>query len=209
RGRSCLRSHSSRSHRRWVPKTRYTSRHLECDTGRVRANLAFAIAAAGCYQPTPAAPCTVSCDHGACPAAFECGMDNFCHAPGGGGCTTDASIADAPADSVDAMATGPGLLQEAIGSRSMTDSVIATLGMLPHDGNVLVMIGANSAGQLQTVTGGGVAAWTRADRSLQCPNTEIWFGVTNGGSESVTIMGGDPTGNAWLWVGEWSGLDTS
>ena len=48
------------------------------------------------------------------------------------------------------------------------------------------MIGAAEHGGLASVTGGGVATWTRATRSLNNTNIEIWYGITDGSSAAVT-----------------------
>jgi len=138
----------------------------------------------------------------------------------GAACTPDASIADAPvpvdtpsdtpldAHVIDA-ATGAQLVQQmAKHSTSTTTSLSLSPSAPPAVGHVLVMIGANTGSFLQSVTGGGVATWTRADYSATCANTEIWYGVVTGSSSTITITCA-ASGDTWMWVGEWNGLDTS
>jgi hypothetical protein len=139
-------------------------------------------------------------------------MDQMCNTRGAGLCTPDAAIADAPVDArpdaavIHADAAGLILVQQQAvsGKASM---LMMTLATRPTSGHVLVMLGANAAGMLTGVTGGGVT-WSKATASLKCANAEIWYGVTNGSNSSVTIKG-PSTGDTWMWVGEWSGLDTS
>lgn len=131
-------------------------------------------------------------------------------------CTPDSAIADAALDAahdatLDAThdaTTGAGLVQQMTASSSGAMTQALTLANRPISGDVLVMIGANNTGFLTNVAGGGVAAWMKADASAQCANTEIWYGVTNGASSTITITG-FASGDNWMWVGEWSGLDNS
>jgi hypothetical protein len=168
------------------------------------------LAAASCYRPAPGVPCTITCDDGVCPASFECGADGLCYAHGGNECTAavpDAAV-DSAEDAVPDASAMPLLLQQTFAGKHGTTTELATFATAPTSGNVLVMVGANNSGPLVNVTGGGVTTWRRADASSLCANTEIWYGVTTGGSATVTLTG-FAMGDAYVWVGEWSGLDTS
>ena len=85
----------------------------------------------------------------------------------------------------------------------------ATLPALPAAGHLLVMIGAAEHGGLTSVSGGGVATWTRATQSLSNVNIEIWYGVTNGSSATITIAFPAYSLPMWMDVSEWSGLAVS
>jgi hypothetical protein len=85
----------------------------------------------------------------------------------------------------------------------------AALPVTPAAGDVLVMVGAAEHGGLTSVTGGGVATWTRATRSVSNTNIEIWFGTTDGSSATVTIQFPPYSLPMWMAVSEWSGLATT
>lgn len=117
-------------------------------------------------------------------------------------------ISDARIDA--AASPPPALVQQAIGTANTTNAPLtATFPAAPASGDVLVMIGAAEHGGLASVTGGGVATWTRATRSLMNTNIEIWYGVTDGSSSAVTITFPAYTLPIWLLATEWSGLATS
>ena len=118
----------------------------------------------------------------------------------------DASI-DAPMLQPDA-ATIPMLIQQATNYGELVETLSVTLPTAPAANRVLVMIGANVSGSLTTVSGGG-ATWTRAAQSLINSNVEIWFGVTNGTSSTVTIAKPGSAAPTWMHVAEWSGLATT
>jgi hypothetical protein len=126
---------------------------------------------------------------------------------GGVDAVVDAAV-DGPADAiVDAMSTAT-LIQETTNSATSAATISATLATAPGSGHVLVMVGAAISGSLTTVTGGG-ASWTRATSSLINTNIEIWFGVTDGTSSTVTINRTNNTTSMWLAVSEWTGLATT
>jgi hypothetical protein len=179
-------------------------------------------AATGCYHKLAEKPCAVYCDNGMCPLPLTCGEDGVCHGQGDG-CSPDAAVADGPSDAMadaahdaaipDDAPSPPKLVQSnTAASSGTTTSFTGSLVNTPISGHVIIMIGANNGSFIDTPTGGGVTSWMKADQSSICANTEIWFGVTNGSSKSVTITCstcGSPPGYSWMWLGEWSGLDTA
>jgi hypothetical protein len=120
----------------------------------------------------------------------------------------DATI-DASSDGAlpDAPPNAPALQQQITNYAATAASLSATLPAAPTSGRVLVMIGATPSGGLTSVTGGG-ASWTLATRSLTNANIELWYGVSDGSSATVTIARTNNTSNMWLVVSEWSGLTT-
>lgn len=119
----------------------------------------------------------------------------------------DGAVDTPDAESRDAPEAIPALVQQAIASADRSDNPLtATLPAAPRAGDLLVMVGADSRGALASVTGGGVATWTRATRSLANVNIEIWYGISDGSSAAVTIT--YPAFNDPLWqvVTEWSGM---
>jgi hypothetical protein len=172
-------------------------------------------ALAACYGPSPASgvPCA---DNGQCPAAQLC---DHSHNPpicvttlpsDGPGLdanrdgSTDSMPPDAPADGPPSMLK---LVQQITNQAPTGATVSATLGALPASGNVLLMIGQAPQAGIVTVTGGGVTSWTRAAGAFSACDSEIWFGVTNGSSGTVTIGLPSNTMEIFLNVSEWSGLN--
>jgi hypothetical protein len=168
---------------------------------------AAVVLAAGCYDPHPATgiACTTT---GGCPDGQICWMGTCeSNIPG------DATPADdrgGPDTGVDAPASSPMLVQQATGSRDHAATLSVSLLAAPTAGHVLVMIGANEHHNLSSVTGGG-ATWTIATQSAQNTNVEVWLGLTDGSSSTVTIncttdCEAQPI---WMNVSEWSGLATA
>src|SRR5262245_22820358 len=136
----------------------------------------------------------------------------------------DAASADSAADSstmmmVDALPVDaapqpdaplpmPMIVQQAGNILTNASSISATLPALPGSGRVLVMVGAAIDGALDSVTGGG-ATWTRATSSLDNTNIEIWYGVSNGSSSTITIARAANNGTIFLAVSEWTNLATT
>ena len=113
-------------------------------------------------------------------------------------------VIDAAAD---ATAAAPAIVQQTTASAPNTNAPLsATLSASPINGDLLVMVGAAEHGGLATVSGGGVATWTRATRSLSNTNIEIWSGVSDGSSATVTITFPAYTLPIWMAVSEWSGM---
>src|SRR2546421_11344635 len=83
--------------------------------------LAFAVLAAGCYDPAPR-DCTVSCQAaGDCVAGQVCGTDGFCAAPEiAGTCKSRGADAGRPPDAAGAslhvMVAGPGRITDTSGA---------------------------------------------------------------------------------------------
>jgi hypothetical protein len=119
--------------------------------------------------------------------------------------TSDATP-DAPPDAT----VLPRLVRQANAFAEDTNLPLsATLPALPANGDLLVMIGAAEHGGLETVTGGGVT-WTRATRALININIEIWYGVSDGSNDTVTITFPTTSGlPMWMIVTEWSGMASS
>jgi hypothetical protein len=124
--------------------------------------------------------------------------------PDDGAATTPDAGVDAPADAAN---PGPAIVQQVTASAPNTNAPLsATLSSPPVSGHLLIMIGAAEHGGLSTVTGGGVATWTRATSSLTNSNVELWYGVTAGSSATVTITFPAYTLPIWMAVSEWSGM---
>jgi hypothetical protein len=73
------------------------------------------------------------------------------------------------------------------------------------------MIGATDRSTLIPPTGGGVATWAMAASSFQNADIEIWYGMSDGSSSTVTITcacSSTTLGNMRLSLTEWSGLAT-
>jgi hypothetical protein len=117
----------------------------------------------------------------------------------------DAAVpSDAPIDTSDAAPQS--LLQRQVTNHAENATTLsATLPAAPAANHLLIMIGANLSGSLATVSGGG-AMWTRAAHSVIHSNVEIWYGVTNGSSATVTIARPSTAAAMWMSVSEWSGL---
>ena len=130
------------------------------------------------------------------------------------GCDQVFGLARAPGD-----ATGDGpsataeLVQQVTGSSDPATTLEATLPAPPTSGHVLVMVGAAETAVLASVSGGGVTTWKVAARSNRYQNVEIWYGVTDGSSSTVTIKCvtscTTTQGPMWMSLGEWSGLATT
>ncbi len=82
----------------------------------------------------------------------------------------------------------PTIVQQKIAT-SATNTV-TSLSVTPTTttvGNVLVMIGANYACALLSVSGGGVTTWQRAASSNSNSNVEIWYGVVDTASSAAVV----------------------
>jgi len=169
---------------------------------------------AGCYAPHPSAG--APCADGVCPEGLVCSpATQTCERTAADASTHDGALMrdaamidarpDAPRDAtiIPDAAAGPMLVQEAIGYTAMGSTASATLPAMPVTGHLLVVIGGCTSGGI-TVSGGG-ATWTVATSSLTNSNEEIYFGVTNGTSATVTITLANANAPVFLWVGEWSG----
>ncbi len=122
-----------------------------------------------------------------------------------------ASLVDAPPNDApppDAPLPNAMVVQQVTNSMPSGATLSATLPNAPVAGRMLVMVGAATSGGLTSVTGGG-ATWTRAASSPINTNIEIWYGVTDGSSATVTIARTNNTISIWLSVSEWSGLATT
>jgi hypothetical protein len=169
--------------------------------------------AVGCYSPTPqaGAPCGAGA---ACPSGLVCRMstntcelDNTVPPIDGTMMMIDASGgSDAPLPP-DGGPTGPGLVQQKSGVQLMGNSLALTFGKAPIAGHLLVMVGGDPQGSLTSVTGGG-ATWTAAAQSTENSNVEIWYGVTDGSSSTVTITLTQNVSPITAAISEWSGLVT-
>jgi hypothetical protein len=157
--------------------------------------LAMAVLA-GCFDPHPMAGIACSAS-GDCPDGLVC-VANTCAA------SSDDAAIDAPVAAV------PMLVQQITASLDHSAIVTATLPATPAAGNALVMIGANEHDVLTSVTGGG-ATWTIAAGSSQNANVEVWTGITDGSSATVTIncATGCDAQPVWMSLSEWSGLASS
>ncbi len=173
--------------------------------------LAFASCLVGCYSPQPHAGSP--CPDGVCPDGLVCSpatvtcertaIDAGPH----DGPPRDVAL-DVPLDAVTVIdappAISPQLVQQKGRERTASASLDVTLDAAPTTGNLLVVIGGAVSGQLDAVSGGGVASWTRAAFSPISANCEIWFGATNGSSSTVTISLPSSTSSMTMLVTEWS-----
>lgn len=162
-----------------------------------------------CYspQPSPGAPCP----DGVCPTGLVCSpATHTCelHAIDGG--TTidaprliDARI-DAPPDAY--VPPQPILRQQAVNYANAAASLSATLPASPTNGNLIIMIGGTPTAPLTSVTGGGVATWKLAASSTVQSNVEIWYGITDGSSATVTVALTNNSSPTWLSVSEWANV---
>src|SRR5690348_11701447 len=80
----------------------------------------------------------------------------------------------------------PGPVQQVTNFSVITTTLAASLPQQPVAGNLLVMVGATPANALSSVTGGG-AQWQRGTLATANINVEIWYGITDGSSATVTI----------------------
>jgi hypothetical protein len=184
--------------------------------------LACLLAAAACYSPHPAAG--AACAPGnTCPDPLVCVLS-----PTGPVCEPvgtvfadastqhDAPLVDAPPDSnvvgdgrmIDSSTPPPGpmLIQQATNKSASASTVSTTFVTAPAAGNLLVMVGAANGGMLDTVTGGGVTTWSQATGNYDNANVEIWYGITDGSSSTVTISRSVNFNNMWIVISEWSGM---
>jgi hypothetical protein len=100
----------------------------------------------------------------------------------------------------------PMLVQQAEADAPNSDApLVATLPAQPGAGHLLVAIGADEHGALTEITGGGVPTWARAAQSLSNTNIEVWYGVSDGSSATVTVTADEDDLPMWVVVGEWSG----
>ncbi|MGE5182393.1 MAG: hypothetical protein ACM31C_10045 [Acidobacteriota bacterium] len=189
---------------------------------RVQATIALGLTLAACYQPTAATgvPCAANgdcpgtqvCDHGRIPPVCV-GTLPAIDAPSQ---PTDARL-DAPSDAPrppdapppDAPPPTATLVQQVTSKVLSSDSLMATLPAAPAAGHVLIMVGDSPQAQIVSVTGGGVATWSRAAIAFTSCNAEIWYGVTDGTSSTVTISDPMTSSELWMNLSEWSGLSTT
>jgi hypothetical protein len=180
---------------------------------QVRIATALVLVLAGCYAPTPqpGAPCSSS---GECPQGLVCSpASTTCelraidagHPDAPPRDAPDAAIDAAPDVPIDAAPLLPVLVQEVTGFSSTGNSLSVTLPAAPIAGHVLMMIGGDPQSGLDSVSGGG-ATWTLATRSTAEANVEVWTGVTNGSSSTVTIALAGNVSTFSMAVSEWANL---
>lgn len=112
-----------------------------------------------------------------------------------------ATAHDAPGDA----ATTAMLVQSATSYASPSTSLGVTLPSVPAAGHLLVLIAGNPHAPLTSVTGAG-ATWTLAASSSVYANVEIWLGVTDGSSATLTATDPGSTAPMSMLLTEWSGL---
>jgi hypothetical protein len=160
-----------------------------------------------CYspQPSPGAPCP----DGVCPTGLVCSpATHTCELRAIDAGVDVPRIVDAPIDAPpDAyVPPQPVLRQQAVNYANSAASLSATLPASPTSGNLIVMIGGTPAAPLTSVTGGGIATWQLAVKSTVEANVEIWYGITDGSSATVTVALTNNTSPTWLSVSEWTNL---
>jgi hypothetical protein len=176
----------------------------------MRYGLALGVILAGCYAPQPHAG--APCPDGVCPTGLVCSpatMTCETHAIDAGSRDTSSDI-DAMADArTDAPPPNPpALRQQKTGYLNASTLLSVTLDTAPVAGNVLVMVGSTVSGPI-TISGGGIATWSLASQSLVNANAEIYFGVTDGSSSTITISRNDTASPIFMNVSEWTGLATT
>jgi hypothetical protein len=158
----------------------------------VTAHLAIATLLAACYQPTAVtgAPCAANGD---CPGGQRCDLGVSPPI-----CVT--MLADGPQG-------GPLLIDQSANTmvNALALSTTFTQPLIPSD--VLVLIGGAGTG-IVSVSGGGVS-WTQAVASYTNKDIEIWYGVTDGSSPTITITANGMANNMRISVSEWAGLSTT
>ncbi|HET9988735.1 MAG TPA: hypothetical protein VFQ65_09445 [Kofleriaceae bacterium] len=159
----------------------------------------------GCFSahPAPGAPCATD---GSCPASLVCSpATRTCedHAVDAGHVIDARADAARDAYVIDALRV-PSLIQQIGRSVPSAASLSITLAP-PAIGDLLVLVGGDPNAPLATVTGGGTT-WTRAAVSPANVNVEIWFGVTDGSSSTVTIALPNSSSPMSMVVSEWSGM---
>jgi Tfp pilus assembly protein PilX len=104
-------------------------------------------------------------------------------------------------------AGAPTLRQQTTGAGA--NPVTLTLGSLPQANNLLILVGGNNFGLdfPGGVTGGGVTSWSRATIKNNNSDAEIWYGITNGSSATVTLHGAAGAHLPWGNLSEWSGMN--
>jgi hypothetical protein len=141
-------------------------------------------------------PATRTCERTEVDAALDASPDVAIDAP------ADAAIDASP----DAPAPTAQLVQQNVGYAATGTSLSITLANLPAAGDVLVFIGGCPQAELDGVAGGGSASWTRGAFSPVNTNVDIWYGVSDGTSATVTASLATCQGPFWGAVTEWSGL---
>lgn len=96
------------------------------------------------------------------------------------------------------------LVQQNTSAAKAATMLSATLPGMPAPGNLLLMIGAAQTDALMTPTG-GAPQWRNAARSQISDNVEIWYGVSDGSSATVSIAA-TTSGPMCMSVSEWSGV---
>jgi hypothetical protein len=162
----------------------------------------------GCFsaKPAPGAPCATD---GSCPASLVCSpATRTCetHAVDAGHAIDARADAGPDARIPDALHV-PSLVQQVTRSNPNAVTLSVTLAP-PAPGDLLVLVGGDPHAPLTDVTGGGTT-WTRAAISAVNANVEIWFGVTDGSSSTVTIDLPSSTAPMTMAVTEWSGMATT
>jgi hypothetical protein len=180
----------------------------------MRFGLALAVILAGCYAPQPHAG--APCPDGVCPTGLVCSPATMtCETTAIDARLADSITRDAAIDArVDARPIDgpppnqPVLRQQKTNYLNTNTQLSVTLDNAPVSGNVLIFVGATVSGGV-TITGGGIATWTVAGSSTVNANEEIYYGVTDGSSSTITISRNDTASPIWMNVSEWSGLATS
>src|SRR3954466_14698803 len=167
---------------------------------------------AGCYAPQPHAG--APCPDGACPTGLVC-------SPATMTCETtaidargpvDAPLEDAPIDGrpIDARPIDappppnvPMLRQQKVNTSDSASALSATFTLAPTSGDLLVMIGENTSGDLTSVTG-AAATWTHATSSTVYGNIEVWYAVADGSGSTVTVNRSVQAGPMMVSVSEWT-----
>jgi hypothetical protein len=179
----------------------------------MRLGLALGVILAGCYAPQPHAG--APCPDDICPTGLVCSPATMtCETTAiDAGARDTSSDVDARIDAaLDARTDAPPpntpvLRQQKTAYLNANTQLSLTLDMAPVTGNVLIMVGSTVSGPI-TISGGG-ATWSLASQSLVNANSEIYFGITNGASSTITISRNDTASPIFMHVGEWSGLATS
>jgi hypothetical protein len=130
----------------------------------------------------------------------------------GCGFHTNAAVDAPPVEQPDAvnvdaaLSHEPAFVQQAKAEAPNSNTPLKVmLPLAPTAGHLLVAIGADEHGALTGVSGGGVVAWSLATRSTANTNIEIWYGITDGSSSTISLTFPQDDLPMWAVVGEWSG----
>ena len=125
------------------------------------------------------------------------------HLTDASGAFDDSRAPDAPVVGDASAGDGlPSMLVQEVSSSAQSQFIQVSLAKMPAGSDMLIAIGGSENG-VKDIYGAG-AVWKLAASSIVSPTIQIWYGVTDGSSKSVTLDGNG--GKIWVEVSEWRGL---